>query len=186
MASSRTPLTPVSGNVLHVAPKRKYDDLTSDENRVPTSAQRPRAASSSSLSPSPSPPPPAPVDVAVSMLSQAFNTWLDDLPPTMIGGSGSELKMPLEEADGRKLTRQKLVAEASCAVRRLKRALLSFQYNFPQIQLLLPGRLPPTSRHKRFSLPVNHGGLHFPDHSRLLVRHRRRYRHGGLPRQEDI
>ena len=105
--AARAPLAPISGNIRPLVPsKRRFEE--EDPFAVPESAQRPPPSSS------PPPPPisaPSPAAVSRTMLEGEFAGWVAVLPPAMVGrlgGSGSELKMPLESRDGRELTWRKL------------------------------------------------------------------------------
>jgi hypothetical protein len=106
-SSCRPPLAEQSVNVsAAIAPskKRRYEDIEG----TPPSAQLPPSSST------PASPPPSPYSISEAMLENWFARLLANTDPVLVGilgGSGTELKMPLQTADRRMLTWKKFATE---------------------------------------------------------------------------
>lgn len=117
--ANRAPLQALNCNVRQpITPaKRKWTGEEEEEEEKdwppdyePTSAQRPRP------SPTPPPQPPLPATVSLQMLQREFETALSTIDPVLVGplgGSGTELKMPMQATDRRKLTWRSLARDVS-------------------------------------------------------------------------
>ena len=114
--ANRNPLQRLDGNVPRpiTAAKRKRTD---EEDRPP--GYEPPPAQRQPSSPTPTPPP-SPAAASLQMLQQEFETVLSAIDPALVGplgGSGTELKMPMQATDGRKLTWRSLARDVSIEYR---------------------------------------------------------------------